>query len=338
VARSARILAFALMALAPACGSAEAPGREASARLERYGIAVVPPPGWRARLTRATVEAATSAVIPAGNRVSLGDADLLVRVFEYEPEPNFLVEWKQTHPDGPPDPFTAAEFGPPESDTFNPRHGFARRNFSLSGRYFDLFVESGAAKPSKHAVAGLNELVASLEVRAGDFYPGTIERPRFPPATGWYTGSFGGGEVRATDFASAWASTVPYRNDPRDLPPVATLETLPAEGILIWVGLARDNRFSPTNELRPRRPRVSVPLQVGQTQGGFGWEGQVREISLYRLWGWAREQYNVDLWIFYGRREPTAEQRALAQGALDRLDLPDWGSWELDGQSVVAGS
>ena len=78
-----------------------------------------------------------------------------------------------------------------------------------------------------------------------------------------------------------------------------------------------------------------MPLQLGQTQGGFGWEGQVGEVALYRLWGWVGEQYNVDLWIFYGRREPTAEQRARAQGALDRLDLPAWGSWELDGRGIV---
>lgn len=331
-------IALALIALAPSCGAVERPAREGGPTLERYGIALTLPPRWHARLTRATVEAATAAVIPAGNDVSLGDADLLVRLFEFEPEPEYLLETQRTHLDGRPNPFTAAEFSNSELGGDNPKSpGFARRNFSIAGRYFDLFVESGAAKPSKAAVAGLNELVASLEVRAGDFYPGTIEPPRFAPADGWHAGSFGGGEVRATDFGSAWAATVPYRNGPRDLPPAATLETLPPDGILIWVGLARDNRFPPTGELRARRPLVSVPLQVGHTQGGFGWEGQVREISLYRLWGWVGEQYNVDLWIFYGRREPTAEQRARAQGVLDRLDLPDWGSWELDGQGAVEG-
>jgi hypothetical protein len=333
------VIALALIVLAPACGSAEAPAQEAGATLERYGIAVTPPPGWRVRMTRATVEAATTAVIPAGNDASLGDADLLVRLFEYEPEPEFLLETQRFHPAGHPNPFTAAEFSRTEPEGHTPKSpGFARRNFSLAGRYFDLFVESGTANPSEASVAGLNELVASLEVRAGDFYPGTIEPPRFPPTTGWHTGSFGGGEVRAADYASAWASTVPYRNGPRDLPPASTLEALPPDGILIWVGLARDNRFPPTSELRRSWPRLSVPLRIDQTQGGYGWEGQVREISLYRLWGWIGEQYNVDLWIFYGRREPTAEQRARAQGALDQLDLPDWGTWELDRQGVVASS
>jgi hypothetical protein len=321
----AGMLAVALLALAPSCGAVDAPTQEGSQPLERYGIAVTPPPGWHARLTRATVEAGTAA------------GDLLVRMFEYEPEAEVLLEIQRTHPPGLPGSFTASEFGSPELGGDNPKgHGFARRNFSMAGRYFDLFVESAAAKPSEDAVDGLNELVGSLEVRAGDFYPGTIDAPQFAAADGWHSGSHGGGEVRATDHAAAWAATVPYRNEPRDLPPRDTLETLPPDGILIWVGLARDNRFPPTGELRAKGPQVSVPLQAGQAQGGFGWEGQVRDISLYRLWGWVGEQYNVDLWIFYGRREPTAEQRAQAQDALNRLELPDWGSWELDGQGAVA--
>ncbi len=330
------ILALTLIGLGTGCGAAEAPAQERGETLERYGIAVTLPGGWHARLTRATVEAATVPKIPSGNDVPLGKDDILVRLFENEPEPQFLEEARRFHPEGLPDRFTAEGFGPPEWGGGNPKgHGFARRNFSLSGRYFDLFVESGSLKPSEDLVARLNELVRSLEVRAGDFYPGTIEPPRFRPTAGWDAGSFGGGEVRAGDYASAWASTVPYRNGPRDLPPSDTLETLPPDGVLIWVGLARENRFPPTSELRRREPRLSVPLQLTEAQGGFGWEGQVGKVALYRLWGWVGEQYSVDLWIFYGRREPTADQRARAQDMLDRLELPDWGSWELDGLDAV---
>jgi hypothetical protein len=332
-------LAALLIALsAPSCGGAESTAGGTRGRLERYGIAVTPPAGWSARLTRGTVEASTAAVIPDGNDVSLGDADLLFRLFEFEPAPESLGETERTHPAGRPAPFTATEFTQTELGGDNPKNpGFARRNFSLASRYFDLFVEAGAPKPPEDAIAGLNELVQSLDVQAGDFYPGTIEPPRFSRATGWYADSFGGGEVRATDYASAWASTVGYRNGPRDLPPTATLETLPPDGIVIWVGLARDNRFPPTGEVRRREPRVSVPLQLRETQGGYGWEGQVGDVALYRLWGWVGEQYSVDLWIFYGRREPTAGQRSAAQAALDRLDLPDWGRWETDGRGAVEG-
>jgi hypothetical protein len=275
MSRIAGAAALALIALTPSCGSVEMSAREERATLERYGVAVTLPPGWHAKLTRATVEAATTPVIPSGNDVSLGDADLFVRVFECEPEPEFLAEWQRTHPAGHPRPFTAAEFGPPDFRGDNPKgHSFAQRNFSLAGRYFDLFVESGAATPPEDAVAGLNELVGSLEVRAGDFYPGTIEPPRFALTDGWHVGSYGGGEVRAADFASAWAATIPYRNGPRDLPPFATLETLQPDGILIWVGFARENRFPPTDELRKRRPLLSAPLRARHAQGGFGWRGR----------------------------------------------------------------
>ena len=333
--RIAGILAVALLVVGSACGAGETRAEEGHTTLERYGIAVTLPSGWIGRLTRGTVEATTRPVIPAGNDVRLDEGDLLVRLFEYEPEAGFLVETRQTHPDGAPGAFTRAEFGAPELGGDNPNgHGFARRNFSVAGRYFDLFVESGSAKPLDDSVAALNELVGSLEVRGGDFYPGTIEPPRFSSATGWYAGSFGGGEVRASDFASAWASTVPYRNGPRDLPPAATLETLPPDGILIWAGLTRDNRFPPTREVRTTR-KVSVPLHVEQTRGGPGWEGQVREISLYRLVGRVDEQYDVDLWMFYGRAEPTADQREQAQAALNRLVLPEWGPWDVDGQAAV---
>jgi hypothetical protein len=326
VTRIAGVLALSIVALGPSCGTAETHTRGGDAVLERYGIAVTPPAGWHARLTRATVEAQTST------------GELVVRLFEYEPATEVGLEIRRTHPLGQPSPFRAAEFGTTELGGDNPKgQGFARRNFSLAGRYFDLFVESASAVPSEGDLVGLNKLIASLDVRSGDFYPGIIEPPRFASAEGWHASFHGGGEVRATDHAAVWASTVPYRNGPRDLPPRDTLETLPPDGILIWIGLARDNRFPPTGELRRRDPVLRVPLQVSATQGGAGWEGQVRDMSLYRLWGWIGEQYNVDVWVFYGRSEPSPEQRAAAQDALDRLQLPDWGSWELDGRGDVAG-
>jgi hypothetical protein len=75
-----------------------------------------------------------------------------------------------------------------------------------------------------------------------------------------------------------------------------------------------------------------------QTRGGVGWEGQIREISLYRLFGRFGAQYDVDLWIFFGEGEPSADQRRRVQAMLDRLELPRWGSWELDGREEVVAS
>ena len=311
--------------------------RESGEPLERYGIAVTPPHGWNARLTRGTVEAAPVPLSALGRKPPLGARDVYVQLFEYEPgAQDTAAVLARNYTDGRPEPFRAAEFGTPEVPGETPRdHGFARRNFLLAGRYFDLFVEAGALAPPGDVVADLNALVGSLEVRRGDFYPGMIDPLRFPPTDGWHVDSAGGGEVRAADYAEAWASTVPYQNGPRDLPPSRTLETLPPDGIVIWIGVARDNRFPPTPERRGNRSPVQLPLRLSDAYGCVCFEG-VPDNWLYRLYGPVDEQYYIDLWVFFGRDdEPSAEERTRAQAMLDRLELPDWGPWELDGRGEV---
>ena len=333
-------LVLALLSLAAAgCGAVETQADGSGRSLERYGIGFTLPVDWHARLTRGTVEAATGPLGPAGQDVTLGPGDVALKLFEFEPDSSRIGQFEEaSHPVGRPQPFTVDEFEPPEFPGDEPRnHGFARRNFSLAGRLFDLFIEAGRRNPCGEAVAAVNELVASLAVLGGDFYPGTIEPPRFEQTAGWHVGAAGGGEVRATDVAEAWAATVPYRNGALDLPPADTLETLPADGILIWVGLSRDNRFPPTAELRDPE-RIDLPLRFAQTRGGVGWEGQIRQISLYRLFGRFGEQYDLDLWIFFGAGEPAPDQRARAQTMLDRLELPRWGTWELDGRGDVGAN
>ena len=40
-------------------------------------------------------------------------------------------------------------------------------------------------------------------------------------------------------------------------------------------------------------------------------------------------QYDVDVRVYFGQAEPTAEMLDRAEDELDRLELPDWGPWEL---------
>jgi hypothetical protein len=309
--------------------------------LERYGLRVEAPPGWHVRMTRATVEAATRPLGTLTTHPQLGPDDLSVRLFEQEPDLDYfpLSELEHTHSPGPPRAFTVGEFGQPDAQWAGDgpqNHSYVRRNFRVSGRFFDLFVEAGGQEPSATAVDQLNELIASLRVREGDFYPGSVQPPTFPSEPGWHVGSADGGEVRATDYAEAWAATVPYLNGPRDLPPARTLETLPPDGVLIWVGIGRDNRFPPTSEIRRGQPEIRLPLRLDDMKGGPGWEGQIRDISLYRLHGLVPDRYHVDVWVFFGRAEPSPEQRARAKQVLGSLVMPDWGPWELDGRGVVA--
>ena len=41
-------------------------------------------------------------------------------------------------------------------------------------------------------------------------------------------------------------------------------------------------------------------------------------------------QYDVDLRVYFGQPDPGGEMLAEAQAELDRLELPDWGTWELE--------
>lgn len=200
-ARSRDTSLLALLSLAfAACAGLDSQAAEDTRMLERYGVSIMLPDGWHGRLTRGTVEAATVPLHGVSQDIALGAGDVAVELFEFEPDPDSLgaAELDPSYSKDRPRRFTVEEFGPPELGGDNPDHGFTRRNFSLAGRNFDLFAESGTRRPPADAVAALNEIVASLEVRAGDFYPGTIEPPRFRTTSGWHVDSDGGGEVRAT--------------------------------------------------------------------------------------------------------------------------------------------
>jgi hypothetical protein len=135
---------------------------------------------------------------------------------------------------------------------------------------------------------------------------------------GWHVGSVG--SVPATpqgELATAWASTAPYLDEWNALPPQRTLESLPPDGIVIWVGAWR-------NPWEPRWPEVPPPYDLERFEVSPGWEGQVRDIPEYRLWTQFDGQYEVDVRVYFGRPEPSPEMLAGAQRLLNGLELPDW--------------
>lgn len=318
-----------LAAFATACGSAE-PG----ARESRYGISLTVPVGWYGEITRGTVRLGT---VPP--RTRLGDGDVAVVLFERDLMPfelNRLVELNQ--PTSPEDDWPARLT---EADILDPDLRGAidsgdapgRRAVAVKGRRFNVFVESGSRSVSEQRLAELNEALAAIEVAEGDFSSGSVEPVEFPARRGWHvvpagpSPRYAGGE-----YTQSAAATIPYRNSVEDLPPARTLEALPRDGILFWVGLTRDARFPPADwdrgeAFEPRRP---PPYRLEDLERFYPWEGQVRDIPEYRLWAAAGDRYLVDLRIYFGQEHPTAAMRAEADAVLRGLRFPDWGPWELE--------
>lgn len=338
---------FAL--LAAGCGAEQAGEPATQARTERatagprqlgprYGIAVTLPAEWDGRLGRGALHAA-SFPLPAdalgwAEKASeqLAPADMLVVLFEDEQRRSPPLEPSEYPELSGPLRLDVGDFEPYDGINEDSRatgHGFARRTFQVSGRFFVLFAEAGERRPLTSVVGDLNELLASLAVEAGDFYPGTVEPARFPRRAGWFPGTGGRDEARAEgEFTTSWASTVPYADEWNTLPPFETLERLPRDGVVIWLGLSRTNRFPPRPEGDETFPARKPPFSLEDFERREGWEGQVRDLPEYLLLGTVRGQYNVDLRVYFGRRDPTEAMLAAAQAMLDSLELPDWGPWE----------
>jgi hypothetical protein len=291
----------------------------------RYGIAVTLPAGWEGRLGRGALHAASfplaAGVSPwtpeAGTQ--LRPDDVLVAVFENE---------LRRSP-----PLEVADFERFDGITEDSRttgHGFARRTFQVAGRFFVLFAETGKRNPSPSLLGALNELLGSFSVEPGDFFPGTVEPGRFTDRAGWFVGTSGEDDVRAEgEFTTAWASTIPYADGWNALPPVETLERLPRDAIVVWLGLSRSNHFPPDLYADEGFP-AQQPFSLEGFERRAGWEGQVRDLPEYVLWATVPEQYQVDLRLYFGRPDPTETMRAEAQAVLDGLELPDWGPWEIE--------
>jgi hypothetical protein len=295
--------------LASACGSAEPAARSA-----RYGISMDVPDGVSAQLTRGTIRIATS--------------DLSVVLYEYEPAAGDTAELG-FFKDAWPVRLDAADFGRPLGPGTSAEN---TRAVAVAGRYFSVFAE-GPAEAPRRQIDGLNEALAGIDVKEGDFYRGSVKAVGLPGRAGWHAVSSGrGARYPHGEYVQAAAATIPYRNDPNDLPPNRTLEELPRDGILVWISLGRDARL----------PRIALersdsyerthppPYRLSELHRVDGWEGQVRDIPDYRLWGVVGDRYIVDLRVYFGQEHPTQAMLAEADAVVRALRFPDWGPWELE--------
>jgi hypothetical protein len=306
-------------------GAAYAPPLTSARRIEGSGIAATLPPGWQGRVTRGALMASTSELPPVrgwlptelGRRLERGDLGVLL----FEVEPAFGVPVSPSfYRRGSPRPFTAREFSGPG------RQRFARRNFRIAGRLFDLFVEARERVPTRRALRRLNALVGSLEIERGDFYPGVVEPARFQAAPGWSERTAGALPFRPVTVSVTVASTIAWRDALNALPPRRTLEALPPDGIALRVSLIADDRHVPIADRRDRGlARPPYRLTHASCPGRFeGFPESVRACVLRSL---VPRQYRVEIWVIYGRKRPTPRQRARAQAQLDRLVLPSWPRW-----------
>lgn len=342
MARLALVVSLASALVVAGCGASQGGDRPETVsntvllgsdgpRLSRYGITLEVPRGWDATISHGAIR---SANFPLASRVRGGPlqpGEIVLELFETDPGADSPPADISEYPELDAAPTLAADdFRPPEPGTMQVE-GLARRTFSLSGRLFVLFAESGSRTPAAGELEALDRLLRSLRVEAGDFYPGSVEPPRFTARNGWDVGNSGPRPVRAdADFLTAWAATVPYRDTWNSLPPQHTLTRLPADGVVVWVGLDRDNHFPPSASGSEGFPPVSPPFRLSQFERYAGWEGQVDDIPEYRLWATVHGQYRVDVRVYFGRPDPTPQMTSEVDAMLAGLRLPDWGPWELD--------
>jgi len=162
-------------------------------------------------------------------------------------------------------------------------------------------------------------ILDSLRIRPAP-YVTRLHAARFPALAGWHTRVSGpqheGGCLQRQ--RTSWASTVPFTDAANQLPPHRMIGALPPGGIIMAVVQWRECRaLAGIRALAP-------PLRLGQaTRMQFpGPRGD--ELPLYRLRGRFPGRYHLDLWVFYGRRHPTAAQRAAAQRELSGVRWPAW--------------
>lgn len=138
----------------------------------------------------------------------------------------------------------------------------------------------------------------------------SLGAPHFRAAAGWHVGSRqaracpGVSRTRCVQ-AEGWASTVPYRDCADCVPPHRTLAGLPRDGIVIQLVNAQES----PSRLRPGNwpPRIAA--------GDGPVEGVSARVSEYGTWGrtGATEWW---LYVWFGRRHPTAAQLARANAEL----------------------
>lgn len=281
--------------------------------LAGYGIDLTLPPGWDGRISSGVVEAASSGVshgAATSDPLSVGRNDVAIRLAEHGGSDAPFVTAKL------PLQLAATELIRPGPGSGEEVAALTGRSFVASGRQFDLWAYAGSLPPSPTALAEANGVLATLRIEPGDFYPGQVDPATFAAAQGWYAGTSGPAQIEPDgEETSSWVSTVPYRDPPNQFPPHETLAALPPDGIAIVAWLLRNP--GSRSELPARQP----PFELAQAHEG-PFEGVPSDRATYQIAARVAGRFDLTLWTFFGRPQPTREQLERAQAELDRLRLP----------------
>jgi hypothetical protein len=187
-----------------------------------------------------------------------------------------------------------------------------RVDFRDGGRAFTAHVY-GPLRRRREALAILD----SLRIRPAPF-SSKLQAARFPAEAGWRARVSGpqheGGCLHRR--RTSWASTVPFTDGANELPPHTMIAALPPGGIIMAVTQWSECRQ--VEGLRALRPPLRLDRAVRmQFPGPRG-----DELPLYRVMGRFPGRYNVDLWLFFGRRHPTVAQWAAARRELAAVLWP----------------
>jgi hypothetical protein len=173
----------------------------------------------------------------------------------------------------------------------------------------------GALLVSAASVTGVLAL-AGVGAGAGGF----AAPAQLPKPPGWHVGSArlqDAGCARCVQTES-WASTVPYRDPPNQLPPWKTLAALRPAGLVVHV----------TRSWQPAEPAWALrkrPLRIVRTQIHANFEGNTApdRVSLWNASTWRNGSY-VTVWVFFGSPHPGSRLIARAQAEIDRVKLAAW--------------
>jgi hypothetical protein len=150
----------------------------------------------------------------------------------------------------------------------------------------------------------------------------TSSVPVFRATNGWNTleANIGGG----LNVPVALAANVPLQLDTSGghiLPPLATLKSLPPNGIVIGFGGPTPWEYTGHHPL----PQLSFPLNLSQMHfvGESGYEGQpAPNVSQYLLSGFVHDKHIGEAFVWMGTLHPSQDMIDAANKELAELQLP----------------